>query len=82
MPGTAASPVVASLPAKGKLERLAKLFKGRKRGLVLTHDNPDPDSMASAWALAAVLTQKVGVPTEIAYGGIIGRAENAAFVKA
>jgi nanoRNase/pAp phosphatase (c-di-AMP/oligoRNAs hydrolase) len=77
-----ASTVVASLPPKGKLERLAKLFKGRKRGLVLTHDNPDPDSMASAWALAAVLTQKVGVPTEIAYGGIIGRAENAAFVKA
>ena len=72
---------VAALPAKGKLERLVKLFRGRQRALVLTHDNPDPDSMAAAWALATVLTQRVGVPAEIGYGGIIGRAENAAFVK-
>lgn len=73
--------VVASLPAKGKIERLTKLFRGRQRALVLTHDNPDPDSMAAAWALATVLSERVGVPAEIAYGGIIGRAENAAFVK-
>lgn len=78
---TASPLVVANLPAKGKVERLIKLFRGRQRALVLTHDNPDPDSMAAAWALATVLTERVGVPTEIAYGGIIGRAENAAFVK-
>ncbi len=72
---------VASLPPREKIERLTKLFRGRRRGLVMTHDNPDPDSMASAWALATVLTERVGVPTDIAYGGIIGRAENAAFVK-
>ena len=72
---------VASLPAKGKIERLIKMFKGRQRALVLTHDNPDPDSMAAAWALATVLSDRVGVPADIAYGGIIGRAENAAFVK-
>lgn len=78
---TAPNPEVASLPAKGKVERLIKLFRGRKRALVMTHDNPDPDSMAAAWALATVLTERVGVPSEIAYGGIIGRAENAAFVK-
>lgn len=76
-----ASLEVASLPAKGKLERLTKMFKGRRRALVLTHDNPDPDSMAAAWALATVLSDRVGVPADIAYGGIIGRAENAAFVK-
>ncbi|MDP3155393.1 MAG: bifunctional oligoribonuclease/PAP phosphatase NrnA [Archangium sp.] len=72
---------VASLPAKGKVERLTKMFRGRQRALVLTHDNPDPDSMAAAWALATVLSDRVGVPADIAYGGIIGRAENAAFVK-
>ncbi len=76
-----ASLEVASLPAKGKIERLTKMFRGRQRALVLTHDNPDPDSMAAAWALAIVLTDRVGVPADIAYGGIIGRAENAAFVK-
>lgn len=80
--GSPASPLsVASLSAKGKIDRLVKLFKGRRKALVVTHDNPDPDSMASAWALATVLTERVGVPASIAYGGIIGRAENAAFVK-
>lgn len=81
MAGSASALVVASLPAKAKVERLIKLFRGRRRALVLTHDNPDPDSMAAAWALALVLTERVGVPAEIGYGGIIGRAENAAFVK-
>lgn len=72
---------VSSLSAKAKVERLAKLFKHRKRGLVLTHDNPDPDSMASAVALAIVLHSRLGIETDVAYGGIIGRAENAAFVR-
>lgn len=81
-PVAAASPLsVASLPARAKVERLARQFRGRRRALVLTHDNPDPDSMAAAWALALVLSDRVGVPADIAYGGIIGRAENAAFVK-
>lgn len=72
---------IATLSPKAKLERLAALARGRKSGLVLTHDNPDPDSLASAWALAFVLEKKFKVPTRLAYGGIIGRAENAAFVK-
>jgi nanoRNase/pAp phosphatase (c-di-AMP/oligoRNAs hydrolase) len=72
---------VSSLSARAKVDRLGKLFKHRKRGLVLTHDNPDPDSMASAVALAVVLHSRLGIPTDVAYGGIIGRAENAAFVR-
>lgn len=73
--------MVPSLPAKEKVARLKKLFHGRRRALVLTHDNPDPDSMASAWALKLLLEERVGVKSDLAYGGIIGRAENAAFVK-
>jgi nanoRNase/pAp phosphatase (c-di-AMP/oligoRNAs hydrolase) len=43
---------------------------------ILTHDHPDPDSLASAWALAH-LAQGLGkIRTRIVYGGIIGRAEN------
>lgn len=72
---------VSSLNAKAKVDRLAKLFRGRRRGLVLTHDNPDPDSMAAAVALAVVLHSRLGIPTDVAYGGIIGRAENSAFVR-
>lgn len=72
---------IATLSAREKLDRLFSLAKGRKAALVLTHDNPDPDSLAAAWALIYVLEKKARVPGRIAYGGIIGRAENAAFVK-
>ncbi len=72
---------VASLPVRTKLERLLRVAKGRKQGLILTHDNPDPDSIAAACALKEILEQKAGVDTKVAYGGIIGRAENLAFVK-
>jgi nanoRNase/pAp phosphatase (c-di-AMP/oligoRNAs hydrolase) len=74
-------PSVATLSARSKVERLARQFKGRTRALVLPHDNPDPDSLASAWALATVFEQRLGAKAQIAYGGIIGRAENLAFVK-
>lgn len=82
MPNAAPRPLaVAALSAKAKVDRLVKAFRGRRRALVLPHDNPDPDSLASAWALARVLERRVGVKTQLAYGGIIGRAENLAFVK-
>lgn len=72
---------LAHMPARNKLERLLKVAKGRKRALILTHDNPDPDSIASGVALALVLEQRAGVEARVAYGGIIGRSENRAFVK-
>jgi nanoRNase/pAp phosphatase (c-di-AMP/oligoRNAs hydrolase) len=72
---------VERLPLRARLSRLLKLARGRKAGLVLTHDNPDPDSMASAVALATIIEKRARVPMKVAYGGIIGRAENIAFVR-
>jgi nanoRNase/pAp phosphatase (c-di-AMP/oligoRNAs hydrolase) len=72
---------VAQLTARAKLERLSKTAKGKHTPLVLTHDNPDPDSIASAVALAQLFEQRYGMEPRIGYGGIIGRAENIAFVK-
>ena len=46
------------------------------RWLVLTHDNPDPDSLASALLLADLLRRHFKRRVTTAYGGIIGRAEN------
>ena len=77
---TAQHVALSSLTPRAKVKHLAHQFKARKRALVLPHDNPDPDSLASAWALAVLLEKRVGVPVDIAYGGIIGRAENTAFV--
>ena len=53
----------------------------RGRWLVLTHDNPDPDAIASAMALTRVLRSALGRRATAAYGGIIGRAENREMVR-
>ena len=73
--------MIGSAPKPGwharKLIELLKRHSQKLRPLmILTHDHPDPDSLASAWALAH-LAQTLGkVRTRIVYGGIIGRAEN------
>lgn len=49
--------------------------------LILTHDHPDPDSLASAWALAYLAARLGAAKTMIRYGGAIGRAENQAMAE-
>jgi nanoRNase/pAp phosphatase (c-di-AMP/oligoRNAs hydrolase) len=44
--------------------------------LILTHDNPDPDALASGKALGLLLETSWGVPSRLAYSGLIARAEN------
>jgi nanoRNase/pAp phosphatase (c-di-AMP/oligoRNAs hydrolase) len=68
-------------PARAKLDRLLQYAKGHRRALILTHDNPDPDSLAAGVALAYLLRKLAGVPGDVAYGGIVGRSENRALVK-
>jgi nanoRNase/pAp phosphatase (c-di-AMP/oligoRNAs hydrolase) len=58
-------------------ERVAKTGK---RALVLTHDNPDPDSIAAALGLRRLL-EADGLEVTLALAGIIGRAENRAMVR-
>src|SRR5208282_5411736 len=72
---------LADLPARDKLEALLELAHTRKRALILTHDNPDPDSLAAAVGLTFLLEKKGGLQAHAAYGGIIGRSENLALVK-
>jgi nanoRNase/pAp phosphatase (c-di-AMP/oligoRNAs hydrolase) len=64
-----------------RLRKLLTVAKGHDRALVLTHDNPDPDAVASACGLAHLLHESAGVTAMAAYGGIIGRAENKAMLK-
>src|SRR5262249_11292759 len=72
---------LAELPVRSKLEELLRVARGRQRALVLTHDNPDPDSLASAVALAFLLEKRAGVEAQVVYGGILGRAGTLALVK-
>ncbi|PLX91370.1 MAG: phosphoesterase [Desulfuromonas sp.] len=55
--------------------------RGRGRILIVCHDNPDPDSLASACALKHLLLIKTGQEATITFGGIIGRGENRAMVR-
>jgi nanoRNase/pAp phosphatase (c-di-AMP/oligoRNAs hydrolase) len=68
--------------SRTRLKRLLRAFRGRERVLVLTHDYPDPDSMASAVALKRLVERRLSIEVDIGFGGIVGRAENRAMVKA
>jgi nanoRNase/pAp phosphatase (c-di-AMP/oligoRNAs hydrolase)/predicted dinucleotide-binding enzyme len=63
-----------------KARQLADVFAATDGRLaILTHDNPDPDSIASAVALQAI-ADEYGVDADIVYAGDIGHQENRAFV--
>ncbi len=64
-----------------KLRFLADLAGAADKTLILMHDNPDPDSLASALGLQYLLEHLAHKPSLIAYAGIVGRAENRAMVK-
>lgn len=64
-----------------RLENLLALDLAPGPLLILTHDNPDPDSIASAAALQYLLGKTRGVKSTVAHGGIVGRAENRAMVR-
>ncbi|MCF2165572.1 DHH family phosphoesterase [Halobacterium salinarum] len=63
-----------------KARQLADVVSGTESGFaIITHDSPDPDSIAAAAALQAVAGH-LGVDAEILYFGDIGHQENRAFV--
>ena len=67
-----------------RLEKLVGFLEAEGsagRWLVMTHDNPDPDALASAHAMARLLRTGLGLKVTIGYGGIIGRAENREMVR-
>jgi nanoRNase/pAp phosphatase (c-di-AMP/oligoRNAs hydrolase) len=69
------------LDPKERVEKLRAAFEGADKRLVLAHDNPDPDALASAFALCAVLQHLDDVTCEVGYAGMIGRAENRAMIR-
>jgi nanoRNase/pAp phosphatase (c-di-AMP/oligoRNAs hydrolase) len=62
-----------------------KFFESHKdelsRLLIVTHDFPDPDALASAFALHHLAQDEFGIPSRIAYGGFIARTENKSMVR-
>jgi len=61
--------------------RIREYVRGKGKVLIVGHDNPDPDSLAAAFALSHLLEVTENVKATIAFGGVIGRGENRAMVK-
>ena len=64
-----------------RLKKLEETLKNTKRLIVMTHDNPDPDSVSSAVTLAYIVSNRLKIPAKVKYGGIVGRAENRAMIR-
>ncbi|MFB6103854.1 MAG: DHH family phosphoesterase [Halobacteriaceae archaeon] len=82
-PGAAILDRLDAIVAAGQ-GRQGQLFRDRLADIdgplgVFTHDNPDPDAIASAVALVAI-AESVGVEAQACYYGEISHQQNRAFV--
>jgi len=64
-----------------KIQALLKVLDKGKLACILVHNNPDPDSLASAVGMAVLLEKKGYGQVQIYYSGLIGRAENRELIK-
>jgi nanoRNase/pAp phosphatase (c-di-AMP/oligoRNAs hydrolase) len=64
-----------------RLEALRTAVEDAPCILILTHNDPDPDAIASAVALRYLLGEMMDLEGQIVYKGIVGRAENKALVR-
>ncbi len=67
--------------AAARLDAIVEAFQGCESFLIQTHNNPDPDSIACAFALRYLVQRYTGHSAVIAFGGIVGRSENRAMVR-
>lgn len=65
--------------------KLLRFLKSNKRELspllIVTHDHPDPDAMAAAYALYYLVKERYGIRARIVHRGQIGRMENQTMVR-
>jgi len=69
---------MSSASTRGLLADLLRELERPGPLVILPHDNPDPDSMASAVCLKFLVNRLLEKEAYIALGGIVGRAENRA----
>jgi nanoRNase/pAp phosphatase (c-di-AMP/oligoRNAs hydrolase) len=67
--------------SKQRLDLLYEAVRDSDSILILPHNHPDPDAIASAVALRHLLLKALNVESTIVFRGIVGRAENRALVR-
>lgn len=61
--------------------KLLAAISAQDKVLIVTHDNPDPDALASAYALSYLIEMTHGIRSVIACGGVVGRRENRTLIE-
>jgi nanoRNase/pAp phosphatase (c-di-AMP/oligoRNAs hydrolase) len=65
-----------------RFQQATELLRDKKHVLILLHNDPDPDAIASGWAMEQLLHHALPkVKLTLGHGGLIGRAENRTMVE-
>ncbi len=67
--------------SKEHSDAMLEWLQGKGKTIIIIHDNPDPDCLASAMALRHLLAMKLSRDAVITFSGMIGRSENIALAK-
>jgi len=62
-------------------DEILEWLQGKGKTIIIIHDNPDPDCLASAMAFRHLLAMKLSRDAVITFSGMIGRSENLAMAK-
>jgi len=68
-------------PRTTRSSRLLKVLADFEQVFVVAHNHPDPDAVASGWAVSWMIREKLGKPVRLIGGGDILRAENRHMIK-
>jgi nanoRNase/pAp phosphatase (c-di-AMP/oligoRNAs hydrolase) len=61
---------------RSRSDQLLEVLAGYEHVMVVMHDNPDPDAIATGWAILCLIEEKLGIRANLIAGGAIVRAEN------
>ena len=63
------------------IEKILEDIRPKRKVLILTHNNPDPDTIAAASGMKMILSKVLKKRCTVAYYGIVGRAENRELIR-
>src|ERR1035437_1040798 len=67
--------------SKAHSDEMLEWMRSKGKTIIIIHDNPDPDCLASAIALRHLIAMKLGRDAVITVSDMIGRSENIAMAK-